>query len=230
MNKHENQFIPALGFDFLTPLYDPIVCLTTREKTIKSVLVQQINLAEISKRMQENELRILDLACGTATLTVALKQSYPHASIYGLDGDRKVLEIARRKIEKASAEIRLDEGLSFAMPYADDHFDAVVSSLFFHHLTPANKRRTFIEVLRVLKPGGRLHVADWGRPANFLMYVASLPIRWLDGPTTRDNFDGKLPEVMSEAGLVNISETKFFICMFGTIRIQTAEKPLKIKK
>lgn len=211
-----DKFIPALSYDFLTPLYDPVVALTTRERAFKSELVRQAHLTPGQ--------RALDLACGTATLTIALKRTYPQAEIFGLDGDPKILELAGRKIEKANLEITLDAGISFEMPYADGHFDRVVSSLFFHHLTTENKQRTLSEALRVLKLGGVLLIADWGKPANLLMRIASLPVEFLDGKTTKDSFEGKLPGLIEDAGFTKVIETASFNSVFGTIRMHRAEK------
>ena len=216
MASKNDKFIPALSFDFLTPLYDPVVALTTREKAFKSELVRQADL-------KPGE-RALDLACGTATLTIALKNNCPQAEIFGLDGDSKILELARRKVEKAGLEITLDAGLSYEMPYADGYFDMVVSSLFFHHLTPENKQRTLSEVLRVLKLGGVLLIADWGKPANLLMKIASKPVEWLDGATTKDSYAGKLPGLIENAGFIKVVETVSFSSVFGTIRMYRAEK------
>lgn len=215
VSKNE-KYVPALSYDFLTPLYDPIVALTTRERTFKRALLRQIDLRA--------ENRTLDFGCGTASLTIALKKACPRAEIFGLDGDAKILEIARCKVEKADVEIVLDAGLSYEMPYADGFFDSAVSSLFFHHLTFENKRKTLREIFRVLKPGGFLHVADWGKPANPLMKLASMPVQWLDGATTKDSFQGLLPKLMSEAGFAKIVETARFDSAFGTIRLHKAEK------
>jgi len=64
--------------------------------------------------------------------------------------------------------------MAFAPPFAPSSFDRVVSSLVFHHLTSENKRRTLVKVRELLRPGGELHIADWGRPHNALMRVAAL--------------------------------------------------------
>ena len=216
MVNKSDKYVPALSYDFLTPLYDPIVALTTREKTFKRELLRQIDLRAGK--------RTLDLGCGTATLTIDLKRSCPQAEVFGLDGDAKILALAGRKVEKADVEVALDAGLSYEMPYAGGFFDSVVSSLFFHHLTPENKQKTLAEIFRVLKSGGFLHVADWGKPANLLMKIASLPIEWLDGATTKDSFRGKLPELMAEAGFSEVIETASFDSVFGTIRLHRAEK------
>ena len=215
--ENKENYIPALGFDFLTPFYDTAVKWTTREKVFKGNLVRQIEIPAGA--------RLLDLACGTATLTIAVKRKFQDAEIHGLDGDAKILPIARRKAAAEGVEINFTNAFSNALPYPDGFFDAVVTSLFFHHLTLENKQKTLLEIWRVLNPGGALHIADWGVPANLLMSIASLPVMWLDGPTTRDSFGGKLPQLMTDAGFTEINETGNFGTFFGTIRLHKATKP-----
>lgn len=152
MNK-QDKYLPALRFDFLTPLYDPLLALLNWERSFKAELRRQAGV--------QPGMRVLDLGCGTATLTVALKQEQPAAEIHGLDGDERILSTARQKAGAVGTEILLTKALSTEMPYPDDFFDQVVTSLFFHHLTRENKKKTLQEALRVLKPGGRLHIADW---------------------------------------------------------------------
>ncbi len=163
--KEKDKYVPALSFNFLTPFYDTAVKWTTRETIFKEKLVGQIEIIPNG--------RLLDLACGTATLTIALKRKFPQAEINGLDGDSNILRIARRKAQAIGAEINFTEAFATALPYPDEYFDAIVSSLFFHHLTPENKLKTLVEIRRVLKKCGTLHVADWGKPANLLMKFAS---------------------------------------------------------
>ena len=220
--KSEN-YIPALSYDWLTPFYDTVVRLTTREKAFKKALVEHVNV--------KNEQRALDLACGTGTLTNLLKVSAPEAEIIGIDGDPRILGLAKEKARKAGLDIQFNEGMSFDLPYADCSFERVVSSLFFHHLTRENKLKTLREVKRVLKPGGELHIADWGSPANLLMKLMSRFVQLLDGfETTADNFNGLLPrlitELIKEAGFESVEETKSYNTFFGTIRLYKSHKPL----
>lgn len=211
------RYIPALGYDVLTPFYDTVVGLTTREKIFKEALVEQTNI--------KANHRVLDLACGSGTLTILLKNHSPQAEIIGVDGVN-ILKSAREKARKGNFEIRFDEGMSYDLPYRDASFDRVVSSLFFHHLTRENKQKTFFEINRILKKGGELHIADWGLPANLLMKCASRFIQLLDGfETTADDFKGHLPIFIKEAGFESIEETSLFNTAFGTIRLLRSRKP-----
>ena len=221
MSSAKNEkYIPALSYDLLTPFYDPVVRLTTREAAFKKALIAQSRL--------ETASWVLDLACGTGTLAVMLKKAASGAEIVGVDGDQKILKIAAAKAKKASVDVRFEAAMSFDLPFADGTFDCVFSSLFFHHLTRENKLRTLVEVRRVLKTGGELHIADWGLPANFLMRIASYGIELLDGAeTTADSFAGLLPKLMADAGFEAIEETNHFNSAFGTIRLLRSRKILK---
>ena len=215
--KNEN-YIPALSYDWLTPFYDPVVRFTTREKVFKKALVAEAKI--------KPGHRVLDLACGTATLTILIKNTQPQAAVIGFDGDPKILEIAKAKANDSGVQIGFDEGMSFDLPYENESFDRIVSSLFIHHLTRGNKLKTLREVKRVLKSSGEIHIADWGLPANALMKFLSYFIKMLDGSeTTADSFDGLLPKLMMDAGFGAVEETHRFNSMFGTIRLHKSTKP-----
>lgn len=217
MNKSASKYVPALGYDFLTPFYDKVVALTTREAAFKHALIDQ---AAIAPRDQ-----VLDLACGTGTLTIMMKKAVPKADVTGIDGDKRILEIARSKSSAKQMNIRFDHGMSDNLPYEDSVFDRVVSSLFFHHLTREGKIESLHEVWRVIKRGGEFHVADWGTPSNLLMSAASYSIKMLDGfEPTDDNFNGLLPSLIKEAGFAQVEETRSFDTIFGTIRLYQAKK------
>lgn len=212
------RYVPALGFRALTPLYDAVVRLTTRERTFKQALLDQAGLSPGQD--------VLDLACGTGTLTIWASQRVPGLRLTGLDGDAEVLARARGKAQVAGLDIVFDEGLSTTLPYSNARFDRVLSSLFFHHLDRDGKQRTLAEACRVLKPGGELHVADWGRAANPLMRAAYFAIQLLDGfYNTADNVNGLLPEFMRAAGFADVTETRRFSTMWGTLSLYRAVKP-----
>jgi ubiquinone/menaquinone biosynthesis C-methylase UbiE len=211
------EYLPALRFPSLTRLYDPVVRLTTREGRFKSILIEQADPA----RGQ----RILDLGCGTGTLAIQVKQQQPQAKVVGLDADPEMLAQAGDKAERAGVELELTEGFSTALPYPAASFDRVLSTLFFHHLDPEPKRQTAREIARVLRPGGELHVADWGPPSDPAMHAAFLGIRALDGfSNTSDNYRGELPRIFEEAGLKDARQTDRLRTVFGTLALYRAER------
>src|SRR5690242_19115334 len=175
MNQQRADFIPALRYHVLTALYDPLLRWTMCESVFKEQLIRQA-------RIRSGE-RALDLGCGTGMLTLRLKQVHPDAEVVGLDADSRALRIAEAKAATArdALQVTFDRGMAFALPYPDDAFDRVLSSLLFHHLTHENKERTAREVVRVLRPGGELHVADWGKARNGVMRAAFLLVQLLDG-------------------------------------------------
>lgn len=210
--------VPALGRDWLTALYDPVVRFTTRERRFKARLLDQLDLRDGQ--------RILDLACGTGTFAAMVADAAPGVQVVGLDADAKILGIARRKIGRATSAIRLTRALSFELPFPDGRFDRVGCSLFFHHLTTEDKRRTLGEIVRVLRPGGQLHVADWSRPSDPAMRVLSLSIRLLDGfETTEANFEGRLPGLLIDSGLVDVTERGRYRTVYGSLALLSGRKP-----
>ena len=213
-----DRYVPALRHDWLTPFYDVIVRFTTRERRFKHALIEQASL--------ERDLRVLDLATGSGTLALWMKRSQPSLDLSAVDGDPSILAIARRKAAKANAEIHWLQALSTELPFPALHFDRVVSSLFFHHLTWDAKLRTAREVFRVTKAGGELHVADWGRPQGPLMRGLFVGIQLLDGfDNTRDNVAGRLVPLFEQAGFVEVAATRAFNTMFGTLALYRATKP-----
>ena len=210
--------MPALGLRWLTPLYDGLLRIGGRERTFKGRLIEQAAI-------QPGE-SVLDLGCGTGTLAIQVKERVPAAKVFGLDGDAAMLSRARAKARYQGVSVRFDEGLSWNLPYATASLDVVLSTLFFHHLDQVGRSRTLAEVVRVLRPGGRLYAADWGRQGSVLMKVLSLPDRLLDGlGRTAGAFAGRLPGEMKSAGLVNIAETGTLDTAFGRLTFYTARNP-----
>lgn len=216
MEYESNKFVPALRFHFLTGVYDRVVALTTRERFFKQCLLEQAPIGDKTK--------VLDVGCGTGTLAIMAKDLYPDAVISGLDGDPEMLRQANKKSSHAGTEIRFTVGMSTDIPHDSNEFDIVLSTLFFHHLTPQNKNRTLNEILRVLKPGGELHICDWGRPTNFLLRSTFLLVRCLDGfLVTRDNVAGRLPTMIKAAGFSEVQITRRISTMLGTLDLITAK-------
>lgn len=211
-------YIPALKYDWLTKLYDPVVSTLMPEKEFKSALIEQAGL--------EPGSRVLDFGCGSLTLTLMAAEKRPDANFHAIDVDKHILSIAERKLIKSTAEVTLLHYDGHTLPFDNGYFNRVVSSLVFHHLTREQKRQALSEIFRVLKSNGELHIADWGKAKNLFMRGAFYLVQMLDGfKTTTDNVKGLLPEYINQAGFENVTETKTFQTIFGTLSLYKAGKP-----
>jgi ubiquinone/menaquinone biosynthesis C-methylase UbiE len=197
-NSPRRNFVSALRFPFLTPWYDRLVALTVRDAQMKASLVTHAEVASGE--------RVLDVGCGTGTLLLQLATRVRDARIAGVDADPAMLRQAEEKAAAAGISVELAPAWADALPFSDGSFDVVLSSLFFHHLQPQDKRRSFHEVRRVLRPGGRVLISDFDRPASWLGRAAFQAVRLLDGySNTRDHAAGRVPEFMKEAGFAEVS-------------------------
>ncbi|MGH9310288.1 MAG: class I SAM-dependent methyltransferase [Vicinamibacterales bacterium] len=192
MTDAQRTYLPAAGHDWSLPFYDPLVKLLGGD-TARRVLIEQADL--------EPGHRVLEVGCGTGTLLMMLTRAQPGLDVTGLDPDASALARAKRKAEAASVSIRLDRGFSDALPYPDASFDRVFSCFMLHHLNGGEeKARTLREIRRVLKPGGRLQLLDFARPAT---HRPSAIVRWLHSShRLDDNTDTHILSVMSGASLV----------------------------
>jgi len=203
-------FVPALGWHALTRLYDPLVALTLRERAVKQQLVDQVGLAAGQT--------VLDFGCGTGTLALLLKRACPAACVLGIDVDPTVLEIARRKIARAGLDVELRQGLFTAETFPPASIDRIVTTLVLHHLTRDEKLGVLRAMRVALRPGGELHVADFGPPHTALMRAAAAIIRRVDGAgRVADNLAGRLPELIASAGFAGVEKTGRRATPFGTL-------------
>lgn len=119
----------------------------------------------------------------------------------GLNGDPDILERAAAKAKAVGTNVELLSGLADAMPLEEGSVDCAISTLVFHHLAPDAKARALREIKRVLRPDGRLLIADYGRPPDPVMRIAFLYVQLLDGfANTRQHAAGELPRLIGNAG------------------------------
>lgn len=211
---NDNSY-PALLLDWLTPIYDLFARLLMPEKRFKRDLIAHARLAPGH--------RVLDLGVGTGTLAIMIKQIQPEAQVIGLDSDPEILSIALEKASRSGVEITFEPGNAVALPYSDQSFDRVLSTLVMSLLSSEEKTLAIREAYRILRRGGELHITDFGQPhTRWGRMVAPLVRRF---EPIADNLDGRLPVLFQDAGFVNIAETRRYATLFGTISILSGQKP-----
>ena len=205
------RYVPAAGLPGLTRFYDPIMTLTMREGTWRPRLADRVldGLAPGAT--------VVDVGAGTGTFAALLAERRPDVEVIAIDGDPEVLERA------AAKGVAGRRGLATELPLADRCADRVVMSLLLHHLEPAAKRTALGEVRRILRPGGRLHVADWGRAHDPVMRAAFFGLQLLDGfGPTRDHAAGRVAGFITSAGFASVAEEARYRTPYGSLELLTA--------
>jgi len=168
------------------------------------------------------EEEILDIGCGTGTLTRDIANALSNKTrslCIGLDAAEEMVKIARLKSSKIP-NIQFDATIAEELPYPPEKFDAVVSTFFFHHIHFELKKKVLAEVARVLKPGGRFIVVDVDVPTTWFGSICARSGHWLfQQNEIAENIDGKLrdafnaspfdwEEISHHSGYISVFELK----------------------
>src|SRR6266700_3349201 len=133
-------------------------------------------------RMQPGDA-VLDVGCGTGTLAMEVARRVGRAGrVAGVDPGTQQIARARAKAARRNLPIEFQIGVIEQLAFPDRSFDVVLSTLMMHHVPAPLKRQGLAEIARVLKPGGRLVIADFthhadraGRSARFHAGGSRLP-------------------------------------------------------
>ncbi|MGF6885348.1 ubiquinone/menaquinone biosynthesis C-methylase UbiE [Nocardia sp. GAS34] len=147
-----HDYLPAAGSDLMLPAFD-LISRLFGTPALHDRLIEQAEL--------EPGHRVLEIGCGTGNLVLKAKRAQPDAEVTGSDPDPKALARAERKAHGLSG-IRFERGYAQELPYPDQEFDRVLSALMLHHIPTEIKAAAIAEAFRVLRPGGRLHLLDFG--------------------------------------------------------------------
>ena len=185
---------------------------------------------------------ILDIACGTGDMAILMAQTIPTAEVVGIDLSPEMLKEGRKKVisHGLAGRITLVEGDSLSMPFDDASFDAVTVAFGVRNFE--NLEKGYAEMLRVLRPGGKLIVLELATPQGFLTGLGykfytrclipavgkivsgdSRAYSYLPESIAAVPQRDKMLELMREAGF---DETSFRELTFGTCLIYIAEKTI----
>jgi ubiquinone/menaquinone biosynthesis C-methylase UbiE len=211
-----SPYIPAAGRVGSTRMYDRSIAVTMREQRWRPLLCERV-LSDVPANGQ-----VVDVGAGTGTLAIALAHARPDVAVTAVDGDPEIIALAQRK--SGAGNVRWREGLAWDLPLETACADAVVTSLVMHHLDRDGKQRALTEIARVLRPAGRLHIADWGRPATPLLRATFFVLQMLDGfDGTRDHAAGRIAEIVRASGFRDVRVYRRLRTVWGTLELLEAQ-------
>jgi ubiquinone/menaquinone biosynthesis C-methylase UbiE len=185
------------------------------------VEVTSLGHASMLRRMTVDNAQIqpgnsvLDVGCGTGEVALLAKTRTKAGKVYGIDPAPEMIAVARGKAARRKLEIDFRVGVIEALPFPDASIDVVTSSLMMHHLPEDLKVRGLAEVYRVLKPGGRLLIADFMQPSHSILNHLMMVF------TRHQGVQKGLEEViklLKEAGFSQASQLKGNVLVIGFLR------------
>lgn len=215
-----DAFVPVLGFAGLTPLYDTMLALATRERVWRRALLDSI--APVDGET------IIDVGSGTGTLAILLKRRAPGARVIGVDPDPNALAIAGRKAERAGVEVEWRRGFArhAATILRPGVADKAVSTLVFHQVPVAEKRAGVAAMFDAVRAGGEVHVADYARQASPVRRALFSVIGLLDGfDNTRPNAAGVIEELLTAATGSPVEARRVVPTITGAISLFNCRRP-----
>lgn len=197
-------------------LFEPVLMLGRQEPYNQSIID--------ALRLQPG-YRVLDLGCGTGVLTRLIAERLDEKAggyCLGIDAAARMIAVAKKK--RSGPACRFDVMAAEDLALDDGAFDAVVSSLFFHHVPLDLKEKSLREAFRVLKPGGCLVIADMHTPTTFAGSLVSHAARWFFlQPQIGENIAGVMPGLIFRAGF---AQPRLIKTYFGYIALFVSDKPV----
>ena len=191
--------------------YDPCVQLLTLGRA-KAIRRKTVALAQI----QPGD-KVLEVGCGTGDVTLAAQTlAGAGGQVYGIDPAPEMIAVAQRKAAQAHQAVTFQVGVIEQLAFPDHSFDVGLSSLMMHHLPDVIKKQGLAEVVRVLKPGGRLLIVDFKRPTSGRHHLLSMLFLHNHMPTGLQD----LPALLTQAGFSELTVGDVGFMALGFVRAQ----------
>ena len=158
---------------------------------------------------------VLDVGCGTGEVALVTKSRAKAGKVYGIDPAPEMIATARKKAARKKLDVDFRVGVIEALPFPDSSIDVVTSSLMMHHLPEDLKVRGLAEIYRVLKPGGRLLIADFMRPTG--SFLNHLFIAFTRHQGLKSGIED-LEKLLKRAGFTQITNPDGNVLIIGFVR------------
>ena len=146
----------AEGYDRLNRVMSMGVDQSWRRKTVASMKI-------------DDGHRVLDLATGTGDLAIQIADTHPGCEVVGVDPSVGMLGVGRKKLDERTLgrRVTLMEGDAQSLPFDDDSFDSVCIAFGIRNVPDRDKGLR--EMVRVVRPGGRIAVLELSEPERGLL-------------------------------------------------------------
>ena len=150
--------------------------------------------------------RVLDMGCSHGTLTMALKERFPDAEVWGLDCAAPMVRYAHMRAVDLNSDVHYVQQLAEDTKFPDNHFDVVASYLLFHEVNSEAAEKIIHEAARILRPGGAYFAWDirnWKqlpRPSPYRVFQGYWIWRWQHEVWIKDHRQNDYEQMLTDAG------------------------------
>lgn len=210
----KSTYVPALGFHWLTAIYDPLIRRWGAATRMRASVIAALDL--------QPGMRILELGAGPGRLAIQVKRAHPDVTIDAVDIDTRMVARAQRNASSAGVDIAFRAADMTSLQ--ERGYDRVYSTMTFHHLGLEAKQHALSSARQALSPDGKFVIADFTRPRDALQWAL---FAWIQQPldgfaNTRPHRDGRFERAI-HAAFTRVRSTAVARTIAGTIETFVCE-------